>query len=132
LGQAGNRAISSIENREFNNLIMELGASVEKLGETELGDNVIKRGRTTGVTHGEVTRIHTIAKIDYSGSIGKKVIGGFEIEIDPANPPENGGISMREIQDLYRCLSQVREGPQTLWQEYFSQGKRLEIPQNMQ
>lgn len=94
LGQAGDCAISSLEYREFNNLIMELGVSVEKLGEAELGDKVIKSGRTTGITHGEVTRIHTIAKIDYGGSIGVKEIGGFEIGIDLANPPENGEISM--------------------------------------
>jgi endonuclease G len=94
LGQAGDCAISSLENREFNNKIMELGISVEKIGEAELGDKVIKSGRTTGVTHGEVTRIHTIAKIDYGGSAGEKEIGGFEIGIDPANPPENGEISM--------------------------------------
>ncbi|MDR4492244.1 MAG: DNA/RNA non-specific endonuclease [Candidatus Nitrosocosmicus sp.] len=94
LGQAGDCAISSIDNREFNNKIMELEVSVEKLGEAELGDKVIKSGRTTGVTHGEVTRIHTIAKIDYGGAVGEKEIGGFEIGIDPANPPENGEISM--------------------------------------
>jgi endonuclease G len=94
LGQAGDCAISSIENREFDNKIMELGVSVEEIGEAELGDKVIKSGRTTGITHGEVTRIHTIAKIDYGGSVGEKEIGGFEIGIDPANPPENGEISM--------------------------------------
>lgn len=94
LGQAGDCAISSIENREFDNKIMELGVSVEEIGEAELGDKVIKSGRTTGITHGEVTRIHTIAKIDYGGSVGENEIGGFEIGIDPANLPENGEISM--------------------------------------
>jgi endonuclease G len=94
LGHAGDCAISTIENRSFSNVVTELGVSIDKIGEPELGDKVVKSGRTTGVTHGVVSRVNTIAKIDYRGSLGDQEIGGFEIGIDSANPPENGEISM--------------------------------------
>lgn len=94
LGQAGDCAICTIEDRTFSNVVLDLGVTIDKIGEPELGDRVIKSGRTTGVTHGVVSRVHTIAKLDYGGLIGDREIGGFEIEIDPQNPPENGEISM--------------------------------------
>src|SRR5574339_102601 len=94
VGQAGDCAVATIEGRGFNNEIMDLGIVVESLGEPDLGDKVVKSGRTTGVTHGIVSRIHTIAKIDYGGSIGEKEVGGFEIGVDPANMPDNGEVSM--------------------------------------
>jgi endonuclease G, mitochondrial len=94
LGHAGDCAIATIENRHFSNVIIDLDISIGKLGEPELGDKVIKSGRTTGVTHGTVSRVNTIVKIDYRGSIGEQQIGGFEIGIDPTNPPDNGEISM--------------------------------------
>ena len=94
LGHAGDCAITTIEDRSFNNVVMDLGISIDKIGEPELGDKVIKSGRTTGVTHGVVSRVNTIVKIDYGGSIGEQEIGGFEIGVDPANPPDNGEISM--------------------------------------
>jgi endonuclease G len=73
---------------------VDLHTIVEKLGEPELGDKVVKSGRTTGVTHGIVSRVHTIAKLDYGGSVGEQEIGCFEIELDPNNPPVNGEVSM--------------------------------------
>ncbi len=94
LGHAGDCAICTIENRSFSNAVIDLGVSIDKLGEPELGDKVIKSGRTTGVTHGIVSRVNTIAKIDYGGLIGNQEVGGFEIGIDAANPPDNGEISM--------------------------------------
>jgi endonuclease G len=94
LGHAGDCAICTIEDRSFSNVVIDLGVSIDKLGEPELGDKVIKSGRTTGVTHGVVSRVNAIAKIDYRGSMGNQEIGGFEIGIDSANPPENGEISM--------------------------------------
>ncbi|MCY7351114.1 MAG: DNA/RNA non-specific endonuclease [Cytophagaceae bacterium] len=94
LGPAGDCAIASIEGRGFNPEILELGVKVEQLGEAELGDKVIKSGRTTAVTHGIVTRIHTIAKINYGAIVGEKLIGGFEIGPDENHPPENEEISM--------------------------------------
>ncbi|MBC7890699.1 MAG: DNA/RNA non-specific endonuclease, partial [Sphingobacteriaceae bacterium] len=90
LGLAGDCAIASIEGRGFKPEILELDVKVEELGEAELGDKVIKSGRTTAVTHGIVTRVDVIAKINYGGSTGERSIGGFEIGPDPAHPATNG------------------------------------------
>lgn len=94
LGPAGDCAIASIEDRTFDTEILELAVKVESIGEPELGDKVVKSGRTTAVTHGIVTRIHTMTKINYGGSTGERAIGGFEIGVDPANQPSNGEVSM--------------------------------------
>jgi len=94
LGHAGDCTITTIEDRRFSNLVIDLGISIDKIGEPELGDKVIKSGRTTGITHGVVSRIFTIVKIDYGGSIGEQEIGGFEIGVDSTSPPDNGEISM--------------------------------------
>jgi endonuclease G len=94
LGPAGDCAIASIEDRTFDPEILELAVKVESIGEPELGDKVVKSGRTTAVTHGIVTRIHTMTKINYGGSTGERAIGGFEIGVDPANQPSNGEVSM--------------------------------------
>lgn len=94
LGPAGDCAIGSIEDRTFTPDILDLAVKVEAIGEPELGDKVIKSGRTTAVTHGIVTRINTMTKLNYGGSVGEKAIGGFEIGVDPANPPSNGEVSM--------------------------------------
>jgi endonuclease G len=94
LGHAGDCAIATMESRGFDPVVIGLGIGVGELGEPELGDKVVKSGRTTGVTHGIVSRVHTIAKIDYEGSIGEQEIGGFEIELDPENLPDNGEVSM--------------------------------------
>lgn len=94
LGHAWDCAIASISGRGFSTDIYNLDIQVDKIGEPELDDKVMKSGRTTGITHGIVTRIDTIAKIDYGGSLGEQEIGGFEIGIDHNNPPENGEVSM--------------------------------------
>jgi endonuclease G len=94
LGHAGDCAVATIEGRAVDPNIIDLGVKVEKLGEPELGDLVIKSGRTTGVTRGVVTRIHTISSIDYGGSIGEQEIGCFEIGVDPDHVPSNGEVSM--------------------------------------
>lgn len=54
---------------------------------------MVKSGRTTGVTHGIVTRVHTIAKIDYGDPIGEQSVGGFEIGPDEGRLPASGEIS---------------------------------------
>ncbi|QLH05938.1 DNA/RNA non-specific endonuclease [Nitrosopumilus ureiphilus] len=94
LGLAGDCAIATIEDRNFSSEIIDIPTTVEKLGEPELGDKVIKSGRTTGVTHGIVTRVDTISKLDYGGSVGEQNIGGFEIGLDPDYTPDNGEVSM--------------------------------------
>jgi endonuclease G len=93
LGAAGDCAIATIEDRTFNRNIFELGVQVEQLGEPELGDKVMKSGRTTAVTHGKVSRIHILVKIDYDPPVGEMAIGGFEITPDENNLPSNGEIS---------------------------------------
>lgn len=94
LGEAGDCAIASIEDRSFETQILDLKVKVEELGEPELGDKVVKSGRTTGVTHGIVRRIHTLVKIDYGPPVGERAVGGFEIGPDEHNPAANGEISM--------------------------------------
>ncbi|WP_433272031.1 DNA/RNA non-specific endonuclease [Actinosynnema sp. CS-041913] len=93
LGAAGDCAIATIEDRRFVCEILELGVTAEKIGEPELGDKVVKSGRTTGVTHGIVRRVDAIVKLDYGGSVGAREIGCFEIGPDPARPATGGEIS---------------------------------------
>lgn len=93
LGLAGDCAIASVEDRRLASEITELGVSVERIGEPELNDKVIKSGRTTAVTHGVVKRVHVTTRIDY-GSAGEIEIGCFEIGPDPDRPAANGEISM--------------------------------------
>jgi len=93
LGVAGDCAVASIEDRRFDPTMIELGVVPTELGEPELGDTVVKSGRTTGVTHGIVRRVDTIAKIDYRGSVGLQNIGCFEIGPDPDRPAPADEIS---------------------------------------
>jgi endonuclease G len=94
LGAAGDCAVASIDERRFVPEVLDLGVRVEQIGEPELKDRVVKSGRTTGVTYGIVSRVHTIARLNYGGSTGLRDIGGFEIEPDPEQPAEAGEISM--------------------------------------
>lgn len=92
LGVAGDCAIASIENRDFINSIYEINVAPQKIAKVELGDKVIKSGRTTGVTHGIISRVYVTTKIDYD-NVGEQLIGGFEIVVDPRNKPSDGEIS---------------------------------------
>lgn len=94
LGAAGDCAVASIEDRRFEAEILDLGVKPDAIGEAELGDKVIKSGRTTAVTHGIVTRVNAMFKINYGGATGEQSIGGFEIAPDPVQPPANGEVSM--------------------------------------
>ncbi|MCE6999232.1 DNA/RNA non-specific endonuclease [Saccharothrix sp. S26] len=94
LGAAGDCAVATVEDRRFEAEILDLGVRVDSLGEPELGDKVVKSGRTTGVTHGVVRRVDTLVKIDYGPGVGERQIGCFEIAPDPARPAANGEISM--------------------------------------
>lgn len=93
LGLAGDCAIASIEGRGAEETILELDVPVRRLGDPDLGDPVVKSGRTTGVTYGVVTRLHTISKISY-GPNREERIGGFEIGPDPDRPATDGEVSM--------------------------------------
>ncbi|CCH87939.1 DNA/RNA non-specific endonuclease [Modestobacter italicus] len=86
LGIAGDCAVASIEDREFDPATIELDVVPDQLGEPELGDTVVKSGRTTGVTHGVVRRVDTIVELDYGGTVGVRAIGCFEIGPDPDQP----------------------------------------------
>jgi endonuclease G len=92
LGVAGDCAIASIDNRKLAPEIFDLNTIVSRIGEPELGDRVVKSGRTTDVTYGIVQRIHVTARIDYE--VGARDIGGFEIGPDPEHPAANEEISM--------------------------------------
>ncbi|MBE2315822.1 DNA/RNA non-specific endonuclease [Solirubrobacter sp. CPCC 204708] len=93
LGLAGDCAIASIEGRGAEEPILELGVPVRRLGDPELGDRVVKSGRTTAVTYGVVTRLHTITRLTYGEGVEER-IGGFEIGPDPEQPAVGGEISM--------------------------------------
>ena len=97
LGAAGDCAIARIEGRDIDEVITGLFVRVESLAYPELGDRLVKSGRTTAITHGIVRRIETTAKIRYAG-VGEQLIGCFEIGPDeehpaPANEISKGGDS---------------------------------------
>jgi len=93
LGEAGDCAIATISERTLRPEIAGLDVAVKRIGDPELGDRVVKSGRTTGVTHGIVTRIYVNARFDIFGE-GMTIIGGFEIGPDPRLPAPMGEISM--------------------------------------
>jgi endonuclease G len=85
LGIAGDAAIATIEDRGFDATVLDLGVAPVELGDPELDDPVVKSGRTTAVTHGRVSRVDVIVRLDY-GEAGEHRIGCFEIRPDPAPP----------------------------------------------
>ncbi|WP_104787954.1 MULTISPECIES: DNA/RNA non-specific endonuclease [Streptomyces] len=93
LGVAGDCAVATIKDRGSLPEILELDVAPRTLGEPELGDKVVKSGRSTGVTHGIVRRIDTVAKINYGGVTGLQTIGCFEIGPDPDHPSAGGEVS---------------------------------------
>jgi len=92
LGPAGDCAIASVTGRAISTGILDLGVPVGAIGDPELGDLVVKSGRTTAVTFGRVTRIEVNTRINYGGDV-RETIGGFEIGIDDAHKPADGEIS---------------------------------------
>ena len=92
LGAAGDCAIATVTSRSVSSKAVDLGVEVTQIGDPEIGDRVIKSGRTTGVTFGKVVRIEVNTKLDYGGG-QIATIGGFEIGIDAANPPPDGEVS---------------------------------------
>jgi endonuclease G len=89
LGIAGDCAVASIENRQVDLRLLELDTTVARIGRPEIGDLVVKSGRTTGVTFATVTRVEALFKMPYEG-VGERAISGFELEPAPTHPaPEN-------------------------------------------
>ncbi len=79
LGPPGDCAIAKIEDRSFLTEVMELQVRPRQIARVELGDKVVKSGRTTGVTQGVVRRVDVMTKIHYGGEAGTRAIGCFEI-----------------------------------------------------
>jgi endonuclease G len=94
LGLAGDCAIASITDRDMSPRIHGLETVPLRIAEVELDDQVVKSGRTTGVTHGIVTRINVTINLNYGGQVGQRKIGGFEIGPDPNHPAPDNEISM--------------------------------------
>lgn len=94
LGMAGDCAIARIEDRDYDSTILDLNVQVDRFARPDLGDRVVKSGRTTDVTFGIIRRVDTITKIDYEGDTGIQRIGGFEIGPDPDLPAAEDQISM--------------------------------------
>ena len=103
VGVSGDCAVASSDDRQFSSEISELGVVPDTLG-PELGDKVIKSGRTTGVTHWVLRRVDVVAKITCPGA-GMKNIGCFEIGPDANNPAPDGEISSQGDSGSRRCSS---------------------------
>ncbi|WP_120009315.1 DNA/RNA non-specific endonuclease [Teichococcus vastitatis] len=93
LGAAGDCAVVRLEERGAASEIIGLGVTPRRVARAALGDAVVKSGRTTGITHGRVTRIEVMVRLDYGGSVGLREIGGFEIGPDKSRPTPEGEIS---------------------------------------
>lgn len=94
VGLDGDCAIATIEDRDFEEDLQGLGIHPEVVARAELGDTVVKSGRTTSVTYGLVERVDVIVKIPYGPRTGTRQVEGFEIKPDPSYPAERGEISM--------------------------------------
>jgi endonuclease G len=85
VGLAGDCAVATIDTRLYDEPILELGLAPRRLARAQLGDRVVKSGRTTGVTHGEVVRVGVVYNHDYGASLGVRQVGGFEIGPQPGS-----------------------------------------------
>ncbi|MEU8435575.1 DNA/RNA non-specific endonuclease [Streptomyces sp. NPDC029216] len=93
LGTAGDCAVSTITERGVETGILGLGVTPKQLGEPHIDDKVVKSGRTTGITHGIVTRPFVKVRVPYGPPVGTKEIECFEIGPDPRHPAADGEIS---------------------------------------
>ncbi|WP_343554828.1 DNA/RNA non-specific endonuclease [Pantoea sp.] len=93
LGPAGDCALASIRLRDYDASVLGLDVVPTRMARVELGDILVKSGRTTAVTHGVVRRIDVMTRLNYGTSAGEQTIGGFEIGPDEANPAPDGEIS---------------------------------------
>ena len=93
LGLAGDCALATIEDRGVDVAVHSLKVTPKRIARAELGDKVVKSGRTTAVTHGIVRRVEVTIKLNYGGNVGEQRIGAFEIGPDPDFPAEENEIS---------------------------------------
>lgn len=91
LGAAGDGALARVEKRGTDGEILGLGVVPKEIADPELGDPVVKSGRTTGVSYGVVTRVETMVRLNYGDTVGDRNIGCFEIEADPESGPGPDG-----------------------------------------
>jgi hypothetical protein len=93
LGLAGDCALATIEDRGVDPSVIELDVVPRRIGKVNLGDKVVKSGRTTGVTFGVVRRVGVVAKLNYGTGFEDQQIGGFEIGPNNDKPAADGEIS---------------------------------------
>ncbi|WP_329389214.1 DNA/RNA non-specific endonuclease [Streptomyces sp. NBC_01351] len=93
LGTVGDCAVSTITDRDVETDVLDLGVTPARLGEPQIDDKVVKSGRTTGVTHGVVSRPFAKVSIDYGAPVGVREIECFEIGPDPGKPADGDEIS---------------------------------------
>lgn len=94
LGIAGDFAIASIIGRGLATDIFEIDVTPRRIATVSTGDRVVKSGRTTGVTHGTVSRVGVFINLDYGGNFNNQTISGFEIRTNSDLPPADGELSM--------------------------------------
>lgn len=94
LGRIGDCAVSTITDRDFATDILGLDVTPAKTGEPQIDDKVVKSGRTTGVTHGVVSRPFVKVSINYGAPVGVREIECFEIGPDPKHPADGDEISL--------------------------------------
>ena len=95
LGPAGDCALAKVQGRAVSRILHGLNVIPKKMADVDLGDKLVKSGRSTGVTYGIVRRMDVMVQVTYDSGIGTRTIGGFEIGVDPARPSPNGEISSR-------------------------------------
>jgi endonuclease G, mitochondrial len=93
LGEAGDCAIASIVGRGVDPSVLGRGTIPRRVREARIGDRVVKSGRATGVTFGQVNRTGVLVKMNYGPGFNNVAIGGFEIRPNPAKPAPSGEIS---------------------------------------
>lgn len=93
LGPAGDCALASIRMRSYDAGVFDLDVVPTHMARVDLGDHVVKSGRTTAVTYGIVRRVDVMARINYGYPLGETVIGGFEVGPDPDHPSIDGEVS---------------------------------------
>ncbi|WP_299409731.1 DNA/RNA non-specific endonuclease [uncultured Roseobacter sp.] len=94
LGVAGDCALARIAERDFERTVYGLDTVLTQMADVDLGDTVVKTGRTTETTYGIVRRTDVIVQIDFGDAVGAQNIGCFEIGPNPDLPAADGEISM--------------------------------------
>ncbi|MEU2013912.1 hypothetical protein ABZ529_33980, partial [Nocardia sp. NPDC019302] len=127
LGTAGDCAVAAIEDRRFSAEITGLDVVPDRLGEPELGDKVIKSGRTTAVTHGIVRRVDVIARIDYRG-VGPKSIGASRSDRIQPIPRPTARSAAGATPGRRGCSNRPTAGPAPYWPDCISRARRAPTP----